>query len=103
MTNKKSPNVTNVIGSVRITSIGLTMSLNNDNTIATQRDVIKPSTETPGNTFARMRTAIVVPIILKIDFVIFLYKANRIPKKMHCVGASFLVFIDNRLSFSHYL
>lgn len=81
MTNKKSPNVTKVMGSVRITSIGLTKSLNNDNTIATQREVIKPSTETPGNTFARISTAIVVNIIFKIDFIMRLIKQIEYQKK----------------------
>ncbi len=81
MTNKKSPNVTNVMGSVRITNTGLTRSLNNDNTIATQREVIKPSTETPGNTFANISTAIVVNIILKIDFIIHVIEQIEYQKK----------------------
>lgn len=81
MTNKKSPNVTNVMGSVRITNTGLTRSLNNDNTTATQREVIKPSIATPGNIFAKISTAIVVNIILKIDFIMRLIEQIEYQKK----------------------
>lgn len=84
MTNKKSPKVSIVMGNVRITSIGLTINLNSDNTIATQSEVTKPSTETPGNIFARMSTAMVVNMILKIDFIMLLIKQIEYQKKkMH--------------------
>lgn len=69
------------MGNVRITNIGLTINLNKDNTIATQSEVIKPSTETPGRILAIISTAMVVSIILKIDFIMVLIKQIEYQKK----------------------
>jgi hypothetical protein len=48
ITNRKSPKVTNVTGSVNRTRIGLTNKFNNDSTTATMTEVKKLSTVTPG-------------------------------------------------------
>lgn len=81
MTSKKSPKVIIVIGSVRIIRIGLTINLNNDKAMATHREVIKPSTYTPESILAIISTAIVVSIILKIDFILLLIKQIEYQKK----------------------
>lgn len=44
MTNKNNPNVTKVIGSVKITKIGLIKILSNPRTTATIKAVVKPAT-----------------------------------------------------------
>lgn len=81
ITIKNNPKVIIVIGNVSTISIGFTVNRNNANTTATSIDVVNPSTETPGSIFAITSTAIVVSMILKIDFIIIDSNANKIPKK----------------------
>lgn len=48
ITNRKRPNVKTVIGSVRITKIGLITAFSSANTMATISAAIKPETSTLG-------------------------------------------------------
>jgi hypothetical protein len=68
--SKKRPKVTMVTGSVKITKIGFTKKLSKLRTTATITAVIKVSTETLGNTFAKMITDKALKSILRISFII---------------------------------
>ncbi len=57
-TSAKTPNVTNVMGSVRKNRIGLIEALIMPNTNATIKAVTNESTYTPGNKYAATKTAI---------------------------------------------
>tara|TARA_R110002020_G_scaffold458224_4_gene675534 strand:- start:473 stop:844 length:372 start_codon:yes stop_codon:yes gene_type:complete len=69
MISKKRPKVITVTGNVRITNIGFTSKFSILSTTATMTAVIKLSTDTLGNTFAKMITAIALKRILKISFI----------------------------------
>jgi hypothetical protein len=67
--SKKRPKVTMVTGSVKITNMGFTKKFNKLKTTATITAVIKLSTETLGNTFAKMITDKALKSILSINFI----------------------------------
>lgn len=69
ITKRNKPNVTIVIGKVKMTKIGFKMAFNNPKTMATMMAPVKPATSTPGSTFARMTTATAVNNILIIRFI----------------------------------
>lgn len=69
MTNKKSPKVSMVIGSVRITMIGLTMKLSKLNAIATIMAVTYPSTDTWGRIYDKTTTATALRSNLMMKFI----------------------------------
>ena len=70
ITNKKSPKVTMVTGSVSNTKIGFTKMLSKPNTNATMTDVVKLATDTPGIKCAMTITIKAVTRILMIRFII---------------------------------
>ncbi len=74
MINRNKPKVITVTGSVNITNIGLTRRFKMLNTTATITAVIKPSTDTFGSTLAKMITATALNRILKISFMVFVFK-----------------------------
>ncbi len=57
ITNKNNPKVSIVTGIVRATRMGFNTALRSPNTIATIKAVPNPLTDTPGNTYADMKTA----------------------------------------------
>ena len=67
--SKNRPKVTMVTGSVKITNMGFTKKFNKLKTTATITAVIKLSTETLGNTFAKMITDKALKSILSINFI----------------------------------
>ena len=70
ITNKNSPNVTMVIGKVRMIKMGFNMALRNAKTAATIIAVVKLVTSTPGKKYAKTKTAIAVSKILKSKFIV---------------------------------
>lgn len=73
-----------VIGKVRSTSIGLTISRSTASTIATIIAETYPSTATPGNTLERITTAKAVNKSLMIKFIVKIIKKPP-PKLMEAV------------------
>lgn len=69
MTSRKRPNVTMVIGKVRITSMGFTTTLSILSTKATMRAVVKESTPMPGRTYESITTASAFKSSFKISFI----------------------------------
>ncbi len=69
MNKRKRPNVTMVTGSVKITKMGFTRMFNKLSTTATITAVINESTDTFGNTFARMITARALKSIRNSSFI----------------------------------
>ena len=70
MTNKNNPNVTMVIGIVKITRIGFTIKLSSPNTMATIRAATNPVTSTPGRKCAKSITIPAVTISLINKFIL---------------------------------
>lgn len=79
ITSKKSPNVTIVIGKVRMTNKGFKKAFNKPKTMATIMAPVNPATSTPGRTYAKITTATAVSKILMIKFIMFFlggYQSN---------------------------
>ena len=69
ITNRKSPKVNIVAGSVKSTNMGFTKILSKPNTSATSKADAQPCTATPGNKCESISTNIVVNIILITVFI----------------------------------
>ena len=70
ITNKNSPNVNTVMGSVKMTNMGLTNRFNKAKTTDTIIAVTYPSTVTPVKTWAKINTATAVNKSLRMSFII---------------------------------
>ena len=73
ITSRNNPSVITVMGNVRTTRTGLTMSFNNAKTTATMMALKYPATATPGRSFANNTTATAVRRILKSNFIVGRY------------------------------
>jgi len=83
ITNKNKPNVRMVIGNVKIINNGFTKTFKMAKTKATINGVVKESSnETPGNSFARMITAIAVSTNFIIVFMYFMLISNKVTNKL---------------------
>lgn len=71
ITNKKRPNVTIVMGNVRMIKTGFTIAFNSPKTAATIIAVVKSITWTPGKKFASTKTTIAESKIRKSMFIFF--------------------------------
>lgn len=69
ITNRKSPNVNKVTGSVKSTIKGLTNKFSRPKTNATIMEVPKPATATPLSTLERKSTITAVVKIFKSNFI----------------------------------
>lgn len=75
ITNRNSPKVNIVAGSVKSINTGFTKILSNPKTSATSNAADHPCTATPGNKRESISTNIVVNIILIIVFIYFIFFA----------------------------
>ena len=78
ITSKNNPNVTIVMGMVRITKMGFKMAFNNAKTTATMMAAVKPLTATPGKKCANNTTIPAVISSLMIRFIMIRVLVKRL-------------------------